>query len=881
MRKSLFFILLALHLSLSVWAEEPIILSGDARVSLLSCTPGRPSYLHYGHSALRICDPAQNLDWAFNYGLFSFSTDNFYFKFVAGETDYLLGIQYYQDFVADCEWNSRRVYEQVLALDSIQRQQVMDALMENYRPENRVYRYNFVFDNCATRPWKILCQVLGDALDTSDLDDPSGITYRDNISYYSNTLSWMDFGINLAFGASANREMTIAESLFLPENLMNYVETAHFASGEPLCTRSNVQPFVPSDASWKVSPQFIISVLILLLVVLASLSRKKHTLYWPVHAIFFLIYGIAGVILVYLRFFSVHPFVDTNWNVLLLNPLWFVLFGMTCTRRGRRTLSRIWQLFTMVVLLIYALIVLMQGIHLFNIFILVHTALIFLSMVRLPELPRASRKAMVALLCLILPAVAAHAQKLKVVVAVDGLNSEMLSALRPYWSQGGLRTLSEESYQTEITYPHLVYGGTETLATLMTGTVPADHGLSADTYFHRTFRLPMSTLQDGSQSGIGTSERLSPVALLSPTVTDRFRMKEGAAAKIYAVGLSPLSVVTMAGHAADGCCWLEASPTPHWATSTYYSDGLPSAADQINTSDHLMEQALRQWTPRLDIDMYMCPTDQEKKKGFVYDQLKHLLHSPVANTMVIDLALALQRQNHMGEGATRDLLLLQLNLISPKATSDIIYSAEQEDMYLWLNQDLGYLMEQLTKRLGSAGYEIVVVGKPTLGTSAQALELANMTTKSFNVDRAAALINTYLMAVYGHERWVDGGYMNSIFLNRTLIEQKHLSLSDMQREVAAFLLDFEGVRTAFPSTDLHLLPAEGEYGKLRNTLTKRTAGDVCFLLEPCWSILSSDNQVFDMLIDADPASPVLYWSPARRSFPEIHSALDLPQLILK
>ena len=66
--------------------------------------------------------------------------------------------------------------------------------------------------------------------------------------------------------------------------------------------------------------------------------------------------------------------------------------------------------------------------------------------------------------------------RLTVVVVVDGMTQDNLNQLRPFWSAGGLRTLSEEAFQTTIHFPHLVNGGQETTATLMTGTTPSHHG---------------------------------------------------------------------------------------------------------------------------------------------------------------------------------------------------------------------------------------------------------------------------------------------------------------------------------------------------------------------------------------------------------------------
>ena len=450
--------------------------------------------------------------------------------------------------------------------------------------------------------------------------------------------------------------------------------------------------------------------------------------------------------------------------------------------------------------------------------------------------------------------------RLTVVAVVDGMTAENLTLLRPYWQQGGLRTLSEEAFQTTITYPHLVYGGNETTATLMTGVTPDRHGYSMDTYFLRRDRSSHTMLEDETVRGIGTKLHLSPKALLSPTITDRLRLQYPAA-KIYAIGITPETAVLMAGHAANSCCWIDPE-SQKWAASAAYTEGLTSAAFEQNKSGRIAILAAHQWTPRMDIPTYSAPTQQEQKKGFSYPVYQVLLHSPEANTLVIELALAIQKAEKLGTDATPDLLMLQLNTLSPKSETDQIASAEQEDMYLRLNQDLGFLMEQLDRRIGRANYQILVVGRPVMGISATAMSNIHMPVQAFNADRAAALTGTYLMALYGHERWVDGVHGQSIFLNRTLIEQKRLNLETIQRQVANFLMDFEGVQTAMPGYEATRFPMLG------TTLSKRHLGDVVFMLQPGWRLMMDEKKTLDHVIDENPASPLLLWSGTLRPMPQ-------------
>lgn len=450
--------------------------------------------------------------------------------------------------------------------------------------------------------------------------------------------------------------------------------------------------------------------------------------------------------------------------------------------------------------------------------------------------------------------------RLTVVAVVDGLTTENLSLLRPYWQQGGIRTLSEEAFQTTIAYPHLVYGGNETTATLMTGVTPSRHGYSMDTYFLRRDRRTHAMLTDETVRGIGTNLQLSPRALLSQTMTDKVRLLYPQA-KIYAIGIQPETSVLLAGHAANACCWID-SETKQWAATAAYSEGLPSAAFEQNKNGRIAALAEHQWTPRMDIPAYTAPTAQERKKGFTYNVADVLLQAPEANTLVIELALAIQQAEKLGLDATPDMLMLQLNTLSPAAVSDYIASAEHEDMYLRLNQDLGFLMEQLDRRIGRDNYQILVVGRPVLGTAAQTLSDIHMPVQAFNADRAAALTGTYLMALYGHERWIDGAYGQSIYLNRTLIEQKRLSLETLQRQVANFLMDFEGVQTALPNYEAARYPILGA------SLCKRHMGDVIFLLEPGWQLMQDEKKSVDRVIDDNPTSPLLLWSGTLRPMPQ-------------
>ena len=53
---------------------QPIILSDSAQISLLTAEPSPPVYARWGHTAIRVLDKKNKIDWAYNYGILQILT---------------------------------------------------------------------------------------------------------------------------------------------------------------------------------------------------------------------------------------------------------------------------------------------------------------------------------------------------------------------------------------------------------------------------------------------------------------------------------------------------------------------------------------------------------------------------------------------------------------------------------------------------------------------------------------------------------------------------------------------------------------------------------------------------------------------------------------
>lgn len=314
--------LLLFMASLSAMAQP---LTPSARVSLLTCTPGQELYSRYGHTAVRVRDDAIGLDYVFNYGLFSFSDPNFYGHFVQGNTWYELGVETYREFMVEYREEHRPVAEQVINLSDEEKRNLFHALMVNSMPENCKYLYNFVFDNCATRPYYMIKHVLGDSI-TSDYMGWEGRSYRDFIHHYTRHGSWAEFGINLVFGYKADHPVTGEGRLFLPEELMLYLRHAKRQDGSPVMSEQIITPFTPAPVPWYATWCFGVSVLALLLLVISVYDRHRGRRTRWVDWVLYVGYALMAALLVFLIFFSLHPLVSIGWRV------FFIPFIHLCTR---------------------------------------------------------------------------------------------------------------------------------------------------------------------------------------------------------------------------------------------------------------------------------------------------------------------------------------------------------------------------------------------------------------------------------------------------------------------------------------------------------------------------------------------------------------------
>ncbi|KAA6344437.1 hypothetical protein EZS27_007922 [termite gut metagenome] len=318
----------------------------SVRLSSLTCAPGEEIYSLFGHTAIRYEYPKKHIDYVFNYGIFSFNAPNFIWRFVKGETDYSLEMIEYQNFAMEYDYYNRAVWQQTLNLTSEEKTRLAELLIENSRPENRIYRYNFLFDNCATRPRDKVEECLDGKVHYINTDKKQ--TFRDIIYECTLNHKWSRFGIDFCLGSKADEPADDRQKMFAPLYLMAYFSSAVITDNEgnqrslvsDTRTLLEAKDIASSTGSFPLSPIQTTFLLFVIIVSATLFGLKKQKYFWGIDLMLFGVSGIIGCIVAFLSFVSEHPAVSPNYLIFVFHPFHILCLPFVIQReiKGQRSL---------------------------------------------------------------------------------------------------------------------------------------------------------------------------------------------------------------------------------------------------------------------------------------------------------------------------------------------------------------------------------------------------------------------------------------------------------------------------------------------------------------------------------------------------------------
>ena len=299
--------------------------SNDTTAYLLTCGPGTETYSIYGHSALRIVIPEKHIDTVYNWGVFDFNAPNFVWKFSKGRLDYYVIVESLKGFLQSYFFEQRYVFSQKINIDGTETRKLLELVNENMKPENIKYRYDFFYNDCTTRIRDLLEKSIGEKLKYPPAESGKVPTFRDMVGKYQNPYPWYKFGVDLIMGSTADKKANFRDRMFLPIDMKDGLSKAVVQkSGKMIPLLQNPVVLVDFEAPvikkmFLVSPPVIFTLAIILILMLAALTKSRKTIR-IMDIIIYSVFSVLSVLMIFFNFFTDHQQMRLNLNIIWLNP---------------------------------------------------------------------------------------------------------------------------------------------------------------------------------------------------------------------------------------------------------------------------------------------------------------------------------------------------------------------------------------------------------------------------------------------------------------------------------------------------------------------------------------------------------------------------------
>ena len=451
-------------------------------------------------------------------------------------------------------------------------------------------------------------------------------------------------------------------------------------------------------------------------------------------------------------------------------------------------------------------------------------------------------------------AVAATKPRLVVNIVVSSMRADDLERYAKNFTNNGFRRLTDNGqWFTNASYSYMQTTSPVSLATIATGAMPSTHGVVADRWFDYVTNSQVNLIDDKKEQSLkysAGSGNYSPRNLTAQTLSEAI-IEHDSKSRVATVAIEPLSAIVMAGHAGE-VYWME-SVQSAWTTSTYYTKELPQWIASYNSELINFSFLEKRWTPLLPYDDYqnsqVCVIEglhsknnkridfiTEKGldiKAHVSEDFEKLCYTPAGNKATLAFAKQLLAKCEMGQDEAPDMLNIVLeapHYISRRYGPE---SVEYEDMLYRLDRDLEDFITFLLAQVKDP-QQVLITLTSDHGTS-PSYNPPGKERECFNVRQAEVITNAYIGSKYGNGDWVLGCVDRAIYLNHNLIESKKLSLTEIQHDVATFIMQLRGVSHAVTAEAMRSSYFGSGYGrKIQNGYYPRRSGDVIINLMPGW-----------------------------------------------
>lgn len=448
--------------------------------------------------------------------------------------------------------------------------------------------------------------------------------------------------------------------------------------------------------------------------------------------------------------------------------------------------------------------------------------------------------------------------KLFVGVVIDQMREDFLMRFYDQFSEDGFKRLVNEGALCRNV--HYNYTPTITAVghtSIYSGTTPRYHGIIGNSWYDRSINSVKYCVTDSSEKIVGNnfdSVGVSPRNLLSTNLSDELKISTNKKAKVISISTKDRAAVLPAGHMADGAFWFDLN-TGNYVSSSFYMQKLPDWLVQFNKEKNAFKYLQQTWNLLNPIESYnRCLPDEnsyeevlngKEKSTFPYNleelaalnspYFEVLNRSPFSNSLLADLAIHVLKNTDIGRGEFTDMLEISFSATDPVGHTYGPLSVEANDAYLRLDLDIARLLKALDTYIGKGNYTLFLTADHGVGEVPQYLIDNKVPAGIFSDSLLVVGAMDYLNREYGEAKWIIAARNDQIYLNRKLIEQKDIELSEMQDKLAYYINLQEGIAETYTATQLmHQEYTKYFASKIQNGFNYNLSGDVKYILEPGW-----------------------------------------------
>ncbi len=454
--------------------------------------------------------------------------------------------------------------------------------------------------------------------------------------------------------------------------------------------------------------------------------------------------------------------------------------------------------------------------------------------------------------------------KLVVGIVVDQMRYDYIYRFWNDFSDDGFKKLINEGHffrNAQFGYVPTYTGPGH--ASIYTGTTPAVHGIIANDWYDKQSGDYIYCAGDGDMHTVCNCEqknvdvqsadgKMSPHHMLTTTFTDELKLFNEES-KVFGISLKDRGAILPAGHTANGAYWMDSDGK--WITSSFYMENLPDYIQKINDNNTAQNYLKGNWevdgefTHNLDSLLIQKGGSAIKK-------------TPFGNTILNDLALEILMKEKLGQGKNTDILTVSFSSTDYIGHQYGPHASEIKDTYIRLDKDIAKLLKTINSKVGFENAIVFITADHGVVSEPHELLERNIPAGYFDGSIMKTELLTHLNTKYGEGDWIKNYSNNHLFLNHDLIEEKNISLEEIQRNCAQFFLKYEWVKNTYTATQLH----ENEYSNSFHSLVQRgfnqkRSGDVIVSLQTGWlsSYWSSGGTTHGSSYSYDTHVPLIFW----------------------